>query len=65
MTRPLPPVQRRLLPYKDAALYLGISLRSMKGLAAEGHVQKTQIGHRVLFDVRDLDELIDRVKASA
>jgi excisionase family DNA binding protein len=65
MTRPLPPVQRRLLPYKDAALYLGISLRSMKSLAAEGHVQKTQIGHRVLFDVRDLDEFIDRVKASA
>jgi hypothetical protein len=65
MTRPLPPVQRRLLPYKDAALYLGISLRSMKALAADDKVRKTPIGHRVLFDVRDLDEFIDRVKASA
>jgi hypothetical protein len=65
MTRPLPPVQRRLLPYKDAALYLGISLRSMKALAAEEQVRKTPIGHRVLFDVRDLDEFIERVKASA
>ena len=65
MTRPLPPVQRRLLPYKDAAFYLGISLRSMKALAADDKVRKTQIGHRVLFDVRDLDDFIERVQAAS
>jgi hypothetical protein len=65
MTRPLPPVQRRMLPYKDAAIYLGISLRSMKQLAHDDKVQKTLIGHRVLFDVRDLDEFIDRAKAAS
>lgn len=62
MTRPLPPVQRRMLKYADAATYLGISLRSMKQLAADGLIRKTPIGHRVLFDVRDLDEFIERVK---
>jgi hypothetical protein len=65
MTRPLPPVQRRMLPYADAATYLGISLRSMKGLAAEDKVRKTLIGHRVLFDVRDLDEFIERAKEAS
>lgn len=65
MTRPLPPVQRRMLPYADAATYLGISLRSMKQLAADGHILKTQIGHRVLFDVRDIDAYIERVKAAS
>lgn len=65
MTRPLPPIQRRLLPYKDAATYLGISLRAMKQLAADGHIRKTPIGHRVLFDVRDVDDYIDRVQAAS
>lgn len=65
MTRPLPPVQRRLYPYRDAATYLGISLRAMKQLAADGQIPKTPIGHRVLFDQRDMDEFIDRVKARA
>lgn len=65
MTRPLPPVQRRLLPYKDAATYLGISLRAMKQLAADGLIRKTPIGRRVLFDVRDIDDYIDRIQRSA
>lgn len=65
MTTPLPPVQRRLLPYKDAALYLGISLRSMKQLAADEQIRKTPIGHRVLFDVRDIDDYIERVKRAS
>lgn len=62
MTKALPPVQRRLLPYRDAATYLGISLRAMKQLAADGEIRKTCIGHRVLFDVRDVDDYIDRLQ---
>lgn len=65
MTRALPPIQRRLLPYRDAATYLGISLRAMKQLAADGHINKTPIGHRVLFDVRDIDEYIERIKRAS
>jgi excisionase family DNA binding protein len=65
MTRPLPPVQRRMLPYRDAAMYLGISLRAMKQLAADGEINKTHIGHRVLFDVRDVDDYIERAKRAS
>jgi excisionase family DNA binding protein len=61
----LPPVQRRLLPYKDAATYLGISLRAVKQLAHDEQIRKTQIGARVLFDIRDLDDFVDRVKRAS
>lgn len=65
MARALPTVQRRLLPYQDAAHYLGISLRAMKYLAAEGAVPKVTIGHRVLFDKEDLDAYIERIKRAS
>lgn len=56
---------RRLLNYKDAATYLGIGVRSVQLLAADGQVLKVQIGHRVLFDIADLDAYIERIKASS
>lgn len=65
MSRAIPTIERRMYDYKSAALYLGISLRGMKGLAAEGKIRKVLIGHRVLFDKQDLDSFIDRTKASA
>ncbi len=55
-------LERRLLNYKQAATYLGVSERSMKQLAADGEVRKVQIGHRVLFDVYDLDGFVERIK---
>lgn len=58
-------LERRLLNYKAAAMYLGISLRAMGELAKDGEVRKTQIGHRVLFDVHDLDAFIERVKKAS
>lgn len=65
MSRALPSVERRMLKYADAAVYLGISLRSMKQLAADGKVPKVLIGHRVLFDREDLDAFIDRLKRAS
>lgn len=65
MTRALPPIERRLLSYDAARTYLGISLRAMKQLAADGEIRKTLIGHRVLFDVRDIDEFVERAKAAS
>lgn len=65
MTRALPTFERRLLPYAGAAAYLGISLRSMKQLAADGQIPKVLIGHRVLFDRSDIDSYIERIKRSA
>lgn len=53
---------RRLLPYAYAAAYLGVSLRGMKQLAADGEVPKVEIGARVLFDRVDLDAYVDRCK---
>lgn len=65
MATPAAPLERRLLNYKRSAAYLGISERAVKELASLGKIPKTPIGHRVLFDVRDLDAFIDRAKASA
>jgi excisionase family DNA binding protein len=58
-------LERRLLNYARAAAYLGISLRAVKELAADGKIPKTPIGHRVLFDREDLDAFIERAKRSA
>lgn len=65
MSRALPTVERRMLDYKNAAIYLGISLRGMKELASKGKIPKVLIGHRVLFDRDDLDAFIEKIKRSA
>lgn len=66
MTRPLPTSgPKRLLNYGELAHYLGVSLRTAKQLAAEGAIRKTEIGHRVLFDIQDADAYIERIKRSA
>lgn len=57
--------ERRLLDYTRSAAYLGISLRGMKQLAADGEVRKVEIGHRVLFDRSDLDAYIERIKKAS
>lgn len=67
MTRPaakVEPAQPRMLDYANAAAYLGISVRSLKSLAAEGHVPTVAVlPHRVHFDRLDLDAYIERKKA--
>jgi excisionase family DNA binding protein len=66
MTRPLPTdVERRLLNYERAAAYLGVSVRTMKSLAADGKVVKIPLCGKVLFDRADLDAFIDKTKRSA
>lgn len=62
MARAISTVQRRLLGYPETATYLGISIRAAKQLASEGRLPKVLIGHRVLFDVDDLDLFVDRLK---
>ncbi len=62
----LPQIERRLLNYKLAATYLGISERAMKDLGGPGgQILQVKIGHRVLFDKTDLDAYIDHIKRSA
>ena len=57
--------ERRLLDYTRLAAYLGISLRSAKQLGADGAIPKVLIGARVLFDVKDVDSYIERIKAAS
>lgn len=59
------PIERRMFPRKDAAYYLGISLRSLDKLAAAGEFSKTPIAGRVVYDRVDLDAYIEQVKRSA
>lgn len=66
MTTPVAPLERRLLNYTQAAAYLGISVRAMKDLGGpDGQILQVKIGSRVRFDKGDLDDYIERVKASA
>ncbi len=65
MSRALPTIQRRLLDYPGLAAYLSISVRAAKYLAADGAIQKVLIGHRVLFDVVDVDAYIERTKRAS
>ena len=65
MSRAIPTVQRRLLGYPEVAAYLSISLRAAKELAATGQLPKVLIGHRVLFDVIDVDLFIERTKRAS
>lgn len=59
------PMERRLMSYREAAGYLGISERGMKQLAAEGKIRKVQIGHRVLFDRSDVDGYVEKIKKAS
>ena len=64
-TKNLPQMERRLMSYKEAAGYLGISERGMKQLAGDGLIRKVQIGSRVLFDRADVDAYIEKIKKAS
>lgn len=65
----------RLLDLKTAARYLGgISPWTVRGLVAKGDITPVRLpsvkhpgeaGRRLLFDVRDLDALVDRWKEAS
>ena len=62
---PTKPRMRRLLRTKEAATYLGTSAWSIQQLALNGklpYVQLVEGSGPYLFDVRDLDGLIERLK---
>ena len=64
-SHPTPPA--RLLDRAAAACYLGLSLRAVVGLDNAGYLRRVRIPpltngaavRRVLYDVRDLDALIE------
>jgi excisionase family DNA binding protein len=55
-------VNRRLMSAEEAGEYLAIRKGTLYLWARKGLIPSVKIGRRLLFDVRDLDEMIDRTK---
>jgi excisionase family DNA binding protein len=53
------PIRPRLLRIKDAAKYLALTPYSMRELARAGTIPFIQVGHRWLFDIRELDRFVE------
>lgn len=58
---------RRLLSVQDAAVYLGLSSRTLYNGTGPGSkhpfpVKPKRIGKKVVFDIRDLDAFCDSLK---
>jgi len=53
--------QRRLLPYSDAAFYLGLSVKTLRNKISLGALpfRPRRIASKPLFDIRDLDAFVD------
>lgn len=54
----------RLLDRDTAARYCAVSRDTLDRLRADGELPTVKLGRRVLFDVADLDDLIDRRKTT-
>jgi hypothetical protein len=53
----------RLLNIKDASRYLGCSIWALRQLEWAGELRSIRnLGKRLLFDIRDLDRLVERKK---
>jgi excisionase family DNA binding protein len=63
VTKPPGSIRRRLLSLPEAAEYLGLSPWTVRELAGKGRLPCVRITRKLLFDLRDLDALIDREKA--
>jgi excisionase family DNA binding protein len=57
--------QPRLLTVKDAARYLSTTVWQMRTLVWEKKVPHVKLGHRILFDIVDLDALVIEMKRVA
>ncbi len=55
---------KRLYSVSEAGLYLGRSTWSIRRLIWKGLLPEVRAGGRVHVDVRDLDDFIDRHKAT-
>ncbi len=55
----------RLKNYRTAAAYLSLSEREVWRMGKEGNIPTIRIGRSVRFDVRDLDEWIEKQKGTS
>jgi hypothetical protein len=56
------PATRRLLNLADAALYLSCSEKTVKNHVASGDLRRVRLHRNFLFDIKDLDALIQASK---
>lgn len=57
------PLSRRLLSTSQAAEYLGVSEDSVRNMNAGGKLRRVKIvGVKLMFDVKDLDRMIEDSK---
>ncbi len=54
-------MEKRLLSAREAALYMGISHRTIWAWAQAGWLPVTRLGRRVLFDRSKLDDIIEQL----
>ena len=59
------PVQPRLLNVQQAANYLGVTVFFIRTLQWERQVRGLRLGHRLLFDQKDLDAFVEKAKVTA
>ena len=52
-------LEKRLYSVKEAAIYLGLSAWSIRGLIWNGQLSTVRMGRRVLLDIQDLDRWIE------
>lgn len=55
-------ILKRLYNVKEAAKYLGLSVWGVRRLIWDGHLVAVRQGRRVLVDVNDMNEFIERNK---
>ncbi len=56
---------KRLVSQKEAAQYLGISYWMLRDLNFQGQIPYLKIGRRILIDLKDLEDYIQRGKSGA
>lgn len=60
-----PEVTKRLYSVEEAARYLGVSKWSVRNQQWSGNLPCVRQGRRVLYDIRDIDQLIEDNKKGA
>jgi len=60
-----PAKNSRLIKPKDAAGYLAISERKLWSMAKTGAIPAVRLGRSVRYDIRDIDDFIQRAKGEA
>jgi excisionase family DNA binding protein len=53
---------KRLYTIKEAGIYLGRSVYSVRELIWDGKLPCVRVGRRIHIDIRDLDEFIEKHK---